>query len=87
MATKKLFENYFKEYIELYPTMATFIGINDYNHMYPNYYSDQEILKSKNFDKKYLGLIIKAENKKLSNRDTHHLKVLKSRIENNLYCM
>tara|TARA_B100000795_G_C22805269_1_gene444412 strand:+ start:5652 stop:7271 length:1620 start_codon:yes stop_codon:yes gene_type:complete len=84
MSVKNLFENYFEEYIEHYPTMATFIGINKYNHMYPNYYSDQEILKSKNFDKKYLGLIVKAEKKKLSLRDTHHLKVLKSRILSNL---
>ena len=83
-ALKKLFEDYFKEYMELIPIMATFIGIHKYNHLYPNYLSEQEIVKNKIFYKKYLNLIKKINKLDLSKKDIHHINVLKSRLEGDL---
>tara|TARA_B100000767_G_scaffold121631_2_gene115932 strand:+ start:70 stop:1701 length:1632 start_codon:yes stop_codon:yes gene_type:complete len=79
------FSNYFDEYIKENPLMATFIGIHNNNHLYPNYYSDSEIKKGKEFDKKYLKIVktfLKVDG--IKPKEKHYLKVLKSRLENNL---
>ena len=71
----KLFDNFFEEYLKLNPIMATFIGINDYNHIYPNYLSEKEISKQKDFYTKYLKLSNTVNKKNLSKKQNHHLEV------------
>ena len=44
----KLFDDFMKEYLELNPLHATYIGINNYNNKLINYTDDREINK-KNF--------------------------------------
>lgn len=85
MATlKQLFANFFKEYIDLNPLMATFIGINEYNHIYPNYLLESEIDKSREFYMKYFNLSKEINTKRLSKKDKHHLEVFVYRIKNEL---
>ena len=81
---KQLFANFFEEYIKLNPLMATFIGINKYNHIYPNYLLQSEIDKSREFYMKYLNLSKEINTKKLNKKDKHHLEVLVYRIKNEL---
>lgn len=81
---QSLFRSYFDEYVEKNPIMATFIGIHEHNHIYPNYFTDREIKISKEFDKKYLSLLRKIDYQKLNNKNKHHYKVLESRLKNDL---
>jgi uncharacterized protein (DUF885 family) len=80
----KLFEDFFDEYIESNPLMATFIGINKYNHIYPNYLLQSEIDKSREFYEKYLNLSNGINTKVLNKKDKHHLEVFVYRIKNEL---
>ena len=79
---KKLFENFFEEYMVLNPNTATFIGINKYNHIYPNYLSQQKLEQYKKFDKKYLNLLTSINKDKLSEKEKHHMELLQYRLEN-----
>ena len=80
----KLFDNFFMEYLTLNPIMATFIGINDYNHLYPNYLSEKEISRQKDFYTKYLKLANNFKTQNLSKKQSHHLEVFIYRINNEL---
>ena len=67
---KQLFEDYFNEYVELNP-MATFIGINDFNHIYPNYLSTKEIDKQRDFYMRFLEKSKEIDANKLNKKDKH----------------
>ena len=78
---KQLFEDYFDEYIELNPIMATFIGIHDFNHIYPNYLTTKEIDKQRDFYMRFLEKSKEIDISKLSKKDKHHMEVFVSRIK------
>ena len=84
---KSFFKQYFEDYLVQNPLMATFIGIQKYNHLYPNYLLDSEIEKSKKFTLNYLDKTkkLKAQmDKNMTNQEEHFLNLLQSRLEDNL---
>ena len=54
---KKIFTDYFNEYLKLNPLFATFIGMHEYDDKLPDYYSDKYHYKEKTFYQRYLTLI------------------------------
>lgn len=81
MTPQKLFDNYFDDYIHIFPSYNDFLNIPKYNYLkkeMPNYYSDEHKLKVKKLFKKYLNAssLLLKNNKKYSKKNLVYLKSL-----------
>ena len=87
MKLDKFFKKYFEDYMEINPLTATFIGINKYNHVYPNYLSDQVIEKNKKFYEDYLDKLYEIKDDiygKISDEENYYIDVLEYRLKDNI---
>ena len=58
----KLYDKYFKDYLELNPELGSIMGIKKYHKFYTNTLSDEYINKNKQLSKKYIQLLSKLDN-------------------------
>ncbi len=64
-----LFEQYYEEYLQLFPLEATFIGDKRYNHLLPIDFTDSYREKYREFLRRYLTELKKYESVEKSGRD------------------
>lgn len=59
--THDLFKAYFKEYVQMNPVLATYVGVNDYNDQFSPPINVESIALSLAFEEKYLAKIKKID--------------------------
>lgn len=72
-----LLDKYFDETMERSPIYATFVGINQYNHLFGDPISDASVAKDLAFEQKYLTAINQIDESKLSGQDWLSYKIFK----------
>ena len=73
----QIFDDYFEELIELFPTFATYIGDNRYNDIFPNYISEEHISKQKKLYTEYLKKISEINRETLQSKDVISYDIFK----------
>ncbi len=64
-----IFEQYFEEYLQLHPVMATFIGDNRYNDQLPNSIGPEYRARAHEMNERYLAEVRRFDPAKLSGED------------------
>ncbi|MCF6401907.1 DUF885 domain-containing protein [Chitinophaga filiformis] len=77
----QLFENYYRESLQLDPISATFAGDHRYNHLLANDISAPYLNQKELFDKKYLRLLSAYDRRSLNSADQISFDVLKEILE------
>lgn len=73
----KLLEQYFADAIERSPIYATYVGVNDYNHLFGEPISADSVASDLAFEKQYLSAIEQIDESKLSGQDWLSYKIFK----------
>ena len=81
----KIYEDYFDEYIELYPSCNDYLNIKKYNYLkdkLENPFNDNHIEKQNILCRKYIQIVNSLDKKILSKKDKLYTKVLKYECSN-----